>query len=251
MVYAAVLANIVGNFPALAAALENIERLKEEGYRIEKYYVLGNLVGLFPYPQEVLDTLNGLLKTEQTKMIRGEFDQFIAASDPHAEGPDYVERLDLEAHVKAALKYTWEKLGHNGREFIRDTPIYLVDRIGKNDVFGVYGSPLSPFNGRILPEQPSSYYEALMRPVKEYEMLLVASPMYPVNAMTRYGRVVCPGSIGFPLGKGHKGTFALVDMETLHVKFIEVRYDKKLVEERIKNEGLPEGLIRILYHGKT
>ncbi len=251
MVYAAVLANIAGNFPALAAALEKLERLKEEGYRVDRYYILGNLVGLFPYPREVVDTLRSLLKNNQVKVIRGELDQFIAASDPHGEGTDYIDRLDVEPHIKASLKHTWEELGHEGREFIRDTQIYLVDRIGKNEIFGVYGSPLNPFGGRVLPEQPSSYYEALMRPIKDYEMLLVASPKYPVNAMTRYGRVICPGSTGLPPGKAHRATFALVDTETLHTKFIKVEYDKKLVEYRIKNEGLSEDLIRILYHGRT
>ncbi len=251
MVYAVVLANIAGNFPALAAALEEVEKLKEEGYEIGKYYVLGNLVGLFPYPQEVLNTLKGLRKGNQLKVIRGELDQLIAASDPHAEGKDYIDRLDLNPYIKTTLRYTWEKLEHEGRESLRDTPIYLVDRIGKNDIFGVYGSPLNPFEGRVLPEQPSSYYETIMRPVKDYEMLLVASPRYPVNAMTRYGRIVCPGSLGFPPGRAHKTTLGLVDTETLHTKFIEVEYDKKLVEERIKKEGLPNELIRILYHGKT
>lgn len=160
--------------------------------------------------------------------------------------------MEYPDYIKKALKYTWEALGHEGREFIRDLPIYLVDKIGKNEVFGVYGSPLNPFGGVVLPDQPTSYYEAIMRPVKDYEILFVASPRYPVNAMTRYGRVVCPGSIGYPPGKNHKATFALVDVDTLHTKFIEVGYEdeKKLIEEKIKKEGLPEELIKVLYHGK-
>jgi len=253
MVYVAVLANINGNFPALARALEKIETLKEEGYEIEKYYVLGNVVGLFPYPREVLDTLDDMIRNNTVKVIRGEFDQIIAASDPHAEGSDYIDKLNYPEYIKRALKYTWEKLGHKGREFIRDMPIYLVDKIGKNDIFGIYGSPFNPFEGQILPDQPTSYYEAIMRPVKDYEILFVASPKYPVNAMTRYGRVICPGSIGYPPTKNHRATFALVDVDTLHAKFIEVDYDdeKKLIEEKIRKESLPEELVRILYHGKA
>lgn len=250
MVYVAVLANINGNLPALTKALEKIEALKEEGYEVEKYYILGNVVGLFPYPAEVVEALRNLMRDNRVKIIRGEFDQAIAASDPHAEGPDYIDSLDYPEHIKRALKYTWEKLGHEGREFLRDLPVYLVDKIGKNDIFGVYGSPLNPFEGKVLPDQPTSYYESIMRPVKDYEILLVSSPKYPVNAMTRYGRVVCPGSIGYPPGREHKATFALIDVDTLHTKFIEVDYNKKLVEERIKMEGLPEELIRILYHGR-
>jgi len=250
MAYIAVLANVNGNLPALVKALERIEELKDEGYEVEKYYVLGNVVGLFPYPREVLDALDDLMRNNKVKVIRGEFDQVIAESDPHAEGPDYIDRTGYPEYIKRALKYTWEALGHEGREFIRDLQIYLVDRIGKNDIFGVYGSPLNPFEGKVLPEQPTSYYEAIMRAVKDYEILFVASPKYPVNAMTRYGRVVCPGSVGFPPGREHRATFALVDVETLHTKFIEVDYDKKLVEERIKKAGLPEELVRVLYHGK-
>ncbi len=250
MVYVAVLANINGNLPAFTKALEKIEALKEEGYEVEKYYILGNVVGLFPYPAEVVEALRNLMRDNRVKIIRGEFDQAIAASDPHAEGPDYIDSLDYPEHIKRALRYTWEKLEHEGREFLRDLPVYLVDKIGKNDIFGVYGSPLNPFEGKVLPDQPTSYYESIMRPVKDYEILLVSSPKYPVNAMTRYGRVVCPGSIGYPPGREHKATFALIDVDTLHTKFIEVDYNKKLVEERIKMEGLPEELIRILYHGR-
>ncbi|HIH73075.1 MAG TPA: metallophosphatase family protein, partial [Thermococcaceae archaeon] len=93
MAYVAVLANINGNFPALMKALGKIEELKEEGYEIEKYYILGNIIGLFPYPKEVLDALDDLIKTNNVKIIRGEFDQIIAMSDPHAEGPDYIDEL--------------------------------------------------------------------------------------------------------------------------------------------------------------
>ncbi|WP_010478991.1 metallophosphoesterase family protein [Thermococcus zilligii] len=251
MTYVAVLANINGNFPAFAKALERIEELKGEGYEIEKYYILGNIIGLFPYPKETIDALDDLMKENRVKVIRGKFDEIIAESDPHAEGPDYMDRLALPHYIKKALKYTWEKLGHEGREFIRDLPIYLVDKIGKNDIFGVYGSPLNPFDGEVLPDQPTSYYGAIMRPVKDYEILFVSSPRYPVNAMTRYGRVVCPGSVGYPPGREHRATFALVDVDTLHTKFIEVEYNKKLIEEKIKTEGLPEEIIKVLHHGKV
>ncbi|AEH24612.1 metallophosphatase family protein [Pyrococcus yayanosii] len=251
MVYVAVLANIAGNFPALAAALGRMEELKEEGYDIEKYYILGNIVGLFPYPKETVEAIKNLAKGEKVKVIRGKYDQLIAMSDPHAEGPEYIDRLNIPPYLKEALKFTWEKLGHEGREFLRDLPVYLVDRIGNNEIFGVYGSPISPFEGEVLPDQPTSYYEAIMRPVKDYEMLIVASPRYPLDAMTRYGRVVCPGSIGFPPAKEHKATFALIDVETLRVKFFEVNYDKKLIEDRIRNEKLPEDIVKILYHGKA
>ncbi len=251
MTYVAVLANVNGNLPALTAALERIEKLKEEGHTIEKYYILGNLVGLFPYPTEVIKVLESLMEEKKVSLIRGEFDQAIAESDPHGEGLDYIKKLNYPDFIKKALQYSWERLGHEGREFVRDVPVYLVDRIGKNDIFGVYGSPFDPFGGVVLPDQPTSYYNSIMRAVKDYEMLFVASPRYPVNAMTRYGRVVCPGSIGYPPDKGHRPTFALVDTDTLHVRFFEVDYDKGVVEDRIRREGLPEELIRILYRGRV
>ena len=79
----------------------------------------------------------------------------------------------------------------------------------------------------------------------------MASPKLPMNAMTRYGRVVCPGSIGFPPGKEHKATFAIINVDNLHTKFVKVDYDKKIIDDKIKAEGLPEELIKILYHGKV
>ncbi|AIF69955.1 phosphatase-like protein [Palaeococcus pacificus DY20341] len=247
--YVAVLANINGNFPALMKALGKIEELKEDGYDIEKYYIMGNIIGLFPYPKEIVDALEDLIKMNDVKVIRGKYDQIIAESGSYED----VEVINAPDYVKRALKYTWEKLGHEGREFIRELPIYLVDKIGKNEIFGVYGSPLDPINGEVLPEQPSTYYDAIMRPMKKYEILFVASPKWPVNAPTRYGRVICPGSVGLPPAKEHKATFAIVDVDTLHTKFIEVDYEseKRLIEEKIRKEGLPEEIIKILYHGRV
>lgn len=74
MVYVVVFVNINGNFLVLVKVFEKIEVLKEEGYEIEKYYVLGNIVGLFLYLKEVFDVFDDFIRNNIVKVIRGEFD---------------------------------------------------------------------------------------------------------------------------------------------------------------------------------
>lgn len=242
----ALMANINGNFPAFAAALSKIEELKEEGYRIEKFYILGNVVGIFPYAREIFDALDDLVKKNDVRVIRGRYDQIIA----EAESKRDIDTIGEPEYVKRALKHAWESLDHDGREFIRGLPIYLVDKIGGNEIFGVYGSPLDPIGGEVLPEQPQSYYEALMRPMRRYELLLIGSSKLPLEAFTRYGKVISPGSLGLVPSKGQNSTFAILNTEKLDAKFIEVGYERKIIEEKIKREGLPGELVKLLYHGR-
>lgn len=236
------MANINGNFPAFAAALSKIEELKEEGYRIEKFYILGNVVGVFPYAREIFDALEDLIKKNDVRVIRGKYDQIIA----EAENRRDIDAIGEPEYVKKALKHAWESLDHDGREFIRELPIYLVDKIGGNEIFGVYGSPLNPIEGTVLPEQPQSYYEVLMRPMRRYELLLVGSSKLPFEAFTRYGKVISPGSLGIVPSREQNSTFALLNTEKLDAKFIEFEYEKKIIEEKIRSGEL----VKLLYHGR-
>lgn len=66
------------------------------------------------------------------------------------EGLDYIDKVEYFDYIKKVFKYIWEVFGYEGCEFIRDFLIYFVDKIGKNDIFGVYGSFLNLFGGVVL-----------------------------------------------------------------------------------------------------
>ncbi len=234
-----VASNLHGNLIALKRLLEEVEKLKEEGKDIKGIYILG-VFGYMPYPKEVHEVLmeRGILAT------RGRIDHLIARWRDLSEE----EKEEIPELERFIVEWNREKLGKDGRSWIRnEVPAFLAERFGDNEFLFTYGSPFDPINGEVLPNQPSSYYEQLLAPLKKYEMLIVGG-YEPFIAETPYGKVVCPGVCGF-YTKGTSPTFALIDTRSLDASIYDFDFDRGEVEKRIKEENLPEEIVRILHHG--
>jgi predicted phosphodiesterase len=233
-----VASNLHGNVVALNSLLEKVERLKDDGLRIRGVYILG-VLGYMPYPKETYETIvkNGVIT------VRGKFDHLIAEWQEMSEE----EKDNLSELESKLIEWNWDKLGRDGRKWLRnEIPTFLAEKIGDNEFLFVYGSPFDPINGFVKPNQPSSYYESLIAPFKKYEMIIVAGYERFV-AETIHGKIVCPGSCG--IYSDTKPSFAVIDTRSLDVSFEEFDFEKKVVEDKIKEEGLPEEVIKILYHG--
>ena len=231
-----VASNLHGNAIALRKLLEEVERLREEGKDIKGVFVLG-VFGYMPFPRETMN----LIVEKGISVTRGWHDHLIAKwRDMSEDEKEEIPELD-----RLVVEWNRERLGKEGRSWIRnDVPAFLSRRFGDNEFLFTYGSPFDPINGRVLPNQPSTYYDQFLSPLKEYEMLVVGG-YEPFVAETKHGKVVCPGSCGiYP-----KPTFVLIDTRGLDVSFYEFEFDRGMVERRIKEENLPDDLMRILHHG--
>ena len=62
-------------------------------------------------------------------------------------------------------------------------------------------------------------------------------------AETTYGKVVSVGVSGLK----RSPTFAVIDMRNLNISFYD--FDAREVEKKIKEESLPEEIVKILHHG--
>ena len=232
-----VASNLHGNVVALRRLLEEVEKLKDEGKDIKKVFILG-VFGYMPYPKEVLEEVKGL------EVARGRLDHLIAKWKDMSED----EKSEIPELDRFIVEWNREKLGKDGRRWIRnEVPAFLTEKFGDNEFLFTYGSPFDPINGEVLPNQPSSYYENLLAPFKKFEMLVVGG-YEPFIAETQYGKIVCPGVCGF-YRRGNSPTFALIDTRSLDVSFYDFDFDRGVVERKIKEEGLPEEVISILYHG--
>ncbi len=229
-----VASNLHGNAIALMRLLEEVEKLREDGKDIKGVFVLG-VFGYMPFPRETMEIVVG----NDVSVTRGWHDHLIAKWNDMSEE----EKEDLPALDRFVVEWNREKLGKDGRAWIRnDVPSYLSRRFGNNEFLFTYGTPFDPIGSSVLPNQPSTYYDQL--PLKEYEMLIVGG-YEPFVAETQHGKVVCPGACGvYP-----RPTFVLIDTRGLDVSFYEFEFDRGGVERRIREEGLPEDLIRILHHG--
>ncbi len=238
----AVASNLHGNLIAISEMLSEVERLKEDGEKIERIYVLG-VFGFFPFAREVYELISG--SDGYIEAIRGRYDHAIVRVSEEREA--LLEEFS-EIEMKA-IEWNYENLGREGRKWLRNyVPAFIAERFGDNEFFFCYGSPFDLLKGEVLPRQPTSYYEAMLSPIRKYEMLIVAGSERFV-AETKYGKVVCPGALGY-YRRDEKPSFAVVDTRDLDVYFTDIDFRRSEVEERIKSEGLPEEFTKFLYHGK-
>ncbi len=234
-----VASNLHGNLIALNALLEEVEKLKDEGKEIKGIYVLG-IFGYMPYPKEVMERIieEGITTT------RGRIDHLIAKWKDISED----EKEDMPELLRFIVEWNRDKIGKEGRNWIRnEVPSFLAEKFGDNEILFAYGCPFDPIHGEVLPNQPTSYYEQIIRPFKKYEMIVVGGHE-PFIAETTYGKIVCPGTCGI-YTKASNPTFALIDTRNLDVSIYDFEFDTGEVEKKIKEENLPEEIVRILHHG--
>ena len=234
----AVISNVQGNLPALTNALAEIEKLKESGRKIEKVYILG-LLGYFPYPKEVVEIVKN---SDSIAAVRGKYDHLIA----RWEEIDEEDIEDLADFMIKTIEWNWKELGKLRSWLRNELPAFLVENFGNNRFLFVYGDPFNPVNGEILLKRSTAYYEQFIAPLK-YDLIAVGSKE-PFIAETRYGKIVCVGSIGFGV-RNSKPTFAVIDTKTTDISFFDFEFNRKSVEDKIKENNLPQQLIEILYRG--
>jgi predicted phosphodiesterase len=111
----AVMSDVQANLPALQAVLEAVSA--ED--RIERMICAGDLVGLGPYPNEVL----ALLREREVEAIMGNYDDAIVL-DRIGSGADFptVEEEDAD---RAAIDWTRRELTAENFEYLRDLPSNL------------------------------------------------------------------------------------------------------------------------------
>ena len=238
----AVISNLHGNFVALESSLKQIKQLndkfKEEGREIKEIFVIG-IFGYMPFAREVYS----FLRDSEIRCIRGRFDHLIARW-PEMDDEEKKEIPEIDRFI---VEWNREKLNKEGRRWIRfEIPSFLTRKFGDNEVLFAYGNPFEPVSGEIMPDMPTSYYENFTAPFKSYEIIVVSSKK-PFIAETRYGKIVGAGIAGYYTKS--KPNFVLIDTRNLDVAFYEFEFDKGIVEKRIRDENLPEEILRILHHG--
>ncbi len=237
-----VISNLHGNFVALESSLKQIqqlnEKLRKEGREIREIFVIG-VFGYMPFPKEVYS----FLKDSEIRCIRGKFDHLIARWPEMSED----EKEEIPEIDRFIVEWNRSKLGKEGRRWIRfEIPSFLSKKFGDNGIFFTYGNLFEPIGGEILPDMPTSYYENFISPFKDYEMIVVSSKK-PFIAETRDGKIVGAGVSGFY--SKSPPIFTLIDTRNLDVSFHEFEFDRGRVEKRIKEDGLPEEILKILHHG--
>ncbi len=109
----AVISNIQANFSALEAVLLAVDSYPQ---RIERIICAGDIVGLGPHPNEVLD----LVRQRAIEAVRGNYDDAVAM-ERIGSGVDFPDTASEEAD-SAAIEWTRRNLTEENLGYLQELP---------------------------------------------------------------------------------------------------------------------------------
>jgi predicted phosphodiesterase len=266
----AILSDIQGNIAALHAVLDEIARREDVGRTL----TTGDLVGLGPHPNEVIDTL----RDQKIDSVKGNYDDAIAF-ERISSGVDFADE-SAERVDRAAVAWTRRRLTPENMEYLQKLPFdlriletggtlsiranepdeHLKDmrrniltrvfvgslaerrvKIQPRRVLIVHGSPRA-LNEFIRPETANSLLEAVAYSAKAD---VVVSGHSGVSFSREHKGVtyVGVGSVSGPRTRPGEAEFVILDLaEEVTADFIRVEYDPKSHLDAIAREGLPPAL---------
>jgi len=235
-----IISDIHGNLEALKSILPYISPL-------DKIIVLGDITGYGPAPNECCEEVKRL----DSIVIAGNHD---VAS---------VGKKDIDwfnPFAKEAIEWTQGVLTQENKEWLLSLPLRVNE---KNFIF-VHGSLRNYTDEYIFKEREALASLALLKD----EILFVGHTHVPsyffFENNTIYGRrlienetitiskkmLINPGSVGQPRDYNPKASFGILDNKRKEFRLFRIPYNIRRTQELMKDNGLPEYLIKRLEQGR-
>lgn len=236
----AVVTDIHSNLPALEAVLEACAPY-------ESLWVLGDVVGYGPYPDEVV----ARLRKERAVAVRGNHDAAVLG--------------DLDTHVfndeaRLAVEWTAERIGTTARHWLEGLPETL-----EVDGFTLaHGSPRDPLweylVSAALARRNLAHLGTRHAIVGHTHVPLVfredgarIEVIHPREGETleldERRSILNPGGVGQPRDGDPRACAMVIDTEAMTARWLRVPYAVERVQARMRRLGLPTRLAERLAHG--
>ncbi len=238
----AVLSDIHANLAALDAVREDLPP-------VDEVWVLGDIVGYGPRPNEVIAALQEM----GARSVLGNHDgAAIGTVDP----------VDFNPDAHAAIVWTGEMLDANARAYLAALPEVRRD----GDLTAVHGSPRDPIWEYIVSAQVAAanldafdtrlcLFGHTHMPVvfaATDEGAIRAVPGLPGETMRLDGgrALINPGSVGQPRDGNAQASYGVLDVEAGTAEFRRVPYPIEETQRQMLDAGLPPRLAERLGYGR-
>ena len=239
----AVLSDIHSNLAALEAVAADMQR-------VDQVWVLGDVVGYGPHPNEVIATLQQL----GARTVMGNHDGAAIGT---------VDSRDFNPDAGRAIAWTGQAIDDNSRAYLASLPVVRAD----GDLTAVHGSPRDPIWEYVTsPALAAANFAAL-----ETRLCLFGHTHIPLvfREDAAAGRVdtirgdpeatveldgsrclINPGSVGQPRDGNPHSSYLVLDTERGAVEYRRVRYDIEATQRAMRDVALPARLIERLAYGR-
>lgn len=239
-----VLTDLHANLPALEAVLES---MREAG--VEEYLCLGDIVGYYPYPNEVLERLETL---NCWKVVLGNHDAALL---------DRVPLTQFNEAAARALEWTKPRVKEKHIRFLER--LRLQETIG--DLFLVHASPFQSEQWHYLTrleeiarnfryfEEKICFIGHVHKPfaaeqTTSGDVRLLEGESWTLDPGARY--LVSAGSVGQPRDGDPRAAWVFYDSEKRFLCVHRVPYDVETTIHATLSAGLPDALAQRLRTGR-
>ena len=218
----ATIADIHGNSIGLAAVLVDLDQQE-----IDHILVAGDLVGYYPYVNEVFE----LLRERNVTCVLGNHDCYLLGKLPVSE----------ERWQAYNLGYVDHMIRDDHRAWLAGLPTERRIELEGLRWCLCHGSPWA-VEEYIYPD-----YDAFERFASvEADVVVMGHTHIPLVRQVEHVLLVNPGSCGQPRDYNPLAAYALVDTETRNAEIRRVAYDVDAVCRRVVTEGFDQELIEVL-----
>lgn len=237
----AVLSDIHSNLAALEAVREDLPA-------VDEVWVLGDIVGYGPQPNEVIAMLQEL----GARSVLGNHDGAAIGT---------VDAAEFNPDARTAIEWTAEQLDPNGRAYLGTLPEVRVS----GDLTAVHGSPRDPIWEYITSTAVAAanlgsfetwlclfghtHVPVIFRADDGRMDAIPAAPGDPVRLDARRS-LINPGSVGQPRDGIKDSAYAILDDREATAEFRRVPYDIGRTQRLMREVGLPPRLAERLSWGR-
>lgn len=235
----AVLADIHGNIEALRSVLGEVEK-----YNVDEIWIGGDLVGYFPYPNEVIE----VIRSKGFPVVMGNYDDAVAFFRIEC-GCDYPDQKSWELGRKS-LDWTKKNVKDDNKEFLKGLPREVRRRAGGKGILMVHGSPRR-LNEYLTEDFPEEELKGILEEAG-CDLLICGHTHIPYHRQVRGKDVINAGSVGKPKGGDPRASFVLIEVSengVVECEIMRVEYNVERVAQAVKEAGLPEEFAEALSKG--
>ncbi len=219
--------------------------LKKNRIEIQKIFLLGDIVGYGPQPEECINFFKNLSGVEG---IAGNHDAGVT---------ERIDIYDFRSDAKEVIKWTRSILTQDNYNYILNLPEKLIVNAEKMKVLLVHGSPSEPLREYLLSpfqieKNLKEFNETICffghthipavaiskdNKLLEYKTLIENGYTVKIEKGKKY--MINPGSVGQPRDRNPQASFGILDTEKMNFKFYRIDYNFRLTQNLIRKYELP------------
>ncbi len=228
----AALADIHGNYQALIAVIDHVERWKPD-----LVFILGDIINRGPRSRDCLHLIQQKLESDSWQAITGNHEQYVLRFN----SPD-APRAGNQFELLRMIYWTYQSLSPGEVQSVMELPLEIETQLPGNQIVKAVHASMRGIRVGIYPNSSRKEILDLIQP--DVNLFLVGHTHQPLVRTIGKTTVVNVGSIGLPFDGDTRAGYAQIRQEDNQwiSKIIRIEYDLEAArQDFFSTQFIPEG----------